>query len=528
MKEINMIVPFLMMISYIICVVVLSYRASFSKKAREKKINQSFEDYYTAGKSMPAVVVGLLTIVTFYSGTTFTGRVGFCYNYGFVAITSIVSCSMVGIIMYFLSEKIWPISKKYHLSTLSDFMELRYETKWIKLLIACTILSFNIIWLITEIKTLGMVVNVASNSKISIEVGSIIAFSVIMLYVITGGIRSVAAVDSFSAVLMLCGSLITVFYIAFHYYDGNIINIFAEVQKVAPEKIIFDTNGIYTEPYWISSIIMSAICMMVYPSNYMSICLAKDVKSVKKSALMASLSGIWLVVFVVFAYAALGLSDSGLLVSNPEESLLLMINNSGNALIMGLVTTFILAATLGTLDSTLISLSGIVSNDIFTNIKKIRAKEKCLGYYNYDEIKSTMEENGHNEVRLTRIIIFVLGIIAMILSQYETPLMVLMVNYATNGLVQIVPLVIGGLYWRKATAKGAAAALISGVSSYLLMEYLKVNIGGYFLSFPALLINTIVFIVVSKLTFNPQNHTEHHERILNDFFNKESIDIIKK
>ena len=238
MKEINMIVPFLMMISYIICVVVLSYRASFSKKAREKKINQSFEDYYTAGKSMPAVVVGLLTIVTFYSGTTFTGRVGFCYNYGFVAITSIVSCSMVGIIMYFLSEKIWPISKKYHLSTLSDFMELRYETKWIKLLIACTILSFNIIWLITEIKTLGMVVNVASNSKISIEVGSIIAFSVIMLYVITGGIRSVAAVDSFSAVLMLCGSLITVFYIAFHYYDGNIINIFAEVQKVAPEKII--------------------------------------------------------------------------------------------------------------------------------------------------------------------------------------------------------------------------------------------------------------------------------------------------
>ncbi|WP_300283596.1 sodium:solute symporter family protein [Peptacetobacter sp.] len=525
MKEINMFIPFLMMISYIICVVLLSYRASFSKKAKAEKVNQSFEDYYTAGKSMPAIIVGLLTIVTFYSGTTFTGRVGFCYNYGFVAITSIISCSMVGIIMYFLSEKIWPISKKYHLSTLSDFMELRYQTKWIKLLIACTILVFNIVWLITEIKTLGMIVNVASNTKISIEIGSIIAFSIIIFYVITGGVRSVAAVDSFSAILMLFGSVITVFYIAFHYYDGNIINIFSEVQKIAPEKIVFDTKGIFSGPYWISSIIMSGICMMVYPSNYMSICLAKDVKSVKKSALLASLSGIWLVVFVIFAYSALGLSNSDLVITNPEESLLLMINHSGNAFIMGLVTTFILAATLGTLDSTLISLSGIISNDIFINIKKIKSKEKCIGYYKYNDTKENIEKNGIKEVRLTRIIIFILGLIALILSQFEFPLMVIMVNYATNGLVQIVPLVVGGLYWKKATSKGAATALISGVSSYILMEYFKINIGGYFLSFPALLINIIVFIVVSKKTFDPNDKTEHNIRIMNDFFDTKNIDI---
>lgn len=518
MKEMNMIIPFVMMISYIICVVVLSYRASFSKKAREQKVNQNFEDYYTAGKSMPAIIVGLLTIVTFYSGTTFTGRVGFCYNYGFVSVTSIVSCSMVGIIMYFLSEKVWPISKKYHLSTLSDLMELRYQTKFIKLLIACTILSFNIIWLVTEIKTLGMIVNVASNDAITIELGSIIAFSVIMLYVITGGVRSVAAVDSFSAVLMLGGSIITVFYLAFHYYDGNILNIFAEVQKTMPEKIVFDVDGIYSAPYWISSVIMSGICMMVYPSNYMSICLAKDVKSVKKSALMASLSGIWLVVFVIFAYAALGVSTNGFAISNPEEALLMMINHSGNAFIMGLVTTFILAATLGTVDSTLISLSGIISNDVFTNIKKIRAKEKCIGSYNEDELKKSNSENGLKEVKLTRIIIFVLGMAGMILSQFQFPLMVLMVNYATNGLVQIVPLVIGGLYWKKATAEGASSALISGVLSYLLMEALKVDIGGYFLSFPALAINIVVFIVVSKLTFKSKDKNDQYKRIMDDFF----------
>ena len=37
----------------------------------------------------------------------------------------------------------------------------------------------------------------------------------------------------------------------------------------------------------------------VYPSNFMSICLAKDVREVKKSSLATSASGIWLSIYAL-------------------------------------------------------------------------------------------------------------------------------------------------------------------------------------------------------------------------------------
>ena len=181
-------IPFIMMLVYIAVVMVMAWYQGFSKMARERKKNQTFEDYMTAGKSRNAVIVFLITIVTFYSGTTFTGRVGFFYNFGVAGLGSVIVCSATGMVMFFLSEKVWPIAKKYRLSTLPDIMELRYQSRWVKFFVSLIIVCFNIIWLITEIRTLGLAVNLASGGAIATEIGSAIAFAIIILYVATGGV----------------------------------------------------------------------------------------------------------------------------------------------------------------------------------------------------------------------------------------------------------------------------------------------------------------------------------------------------
>ena len=155
-------IPFIIMLAYIAVVIWMAWYQGFSKKAIERKKNQTFEDYLTGGKSRNAVVVFLITCVTFYSGTTFTGRVGFFYNYGVAGLNSVVTCAATGMVMFFLSEKIWPLAKKYRLSTLPDIMELRYQSRWVKFCVSLIIVCFNIIWLITEIRTLGIAMNLAS------------------------------------------------------------------------------------------------------------------------------------------------------------------------------------------------------------------------------------------------------------------------------------------------------------------------------------------------------------------------------
>lgn len=523
-------IPLAMMGFYIVIVIFLSYRASFSAKIREKLKNQSFEEYYTAGKSMNGFIVGLVTVVTFYSGSTFTGKVGFTFSFGMIGLYSIVTCGATGIIMFFLSEKVWPLSKKYRLSTLSDLMELRYQSKLIKLVMALTIVCFNIIFLVTEIRTLGMITNVASGGAVSQTVGSLIAFLIIIGYVATGGVRSVAAVDSFSAVIMLCGSVISVFYLCFHFFDGSLSNIFTTVAAAMPERMVMETSAAYGNAYWISIVLMGTIVMLVYPSNYMGICLAKSVKQVKKSSIMTSLSGPWLIVYGILGYMALGVTvmDNGIdFGGKPEYALLHMTSATGNAFMLGLIVTFILAAALGTLDSTLISMSGLISNDVITNLRAMRAKEACIGALGDDA--KTLEErttkNAAKEVRQTRVLVLLLGAAGFYFSLHNFEFMVLLQNYATNGLCQIIPAALGGLYWKKATPQGAVTAIISGVGLYLLAEYLHLSCGGFFLGMPVLLINSLIFIAVSLAT-QKKFYAKHRARqgIFDDFFTRGKVD----
>lgn len=521
-------IPFVMMGLYIIVVGFLSYRTVLLAKIKRNNKTQNFEEFYTGNKSMPAIVVGLLTIVTFYSGTTFTGRVGFFYNYGVVGLTTLFSSAASGVIMFFLAEKIWPISKKYHCSTLSDMLEFRYQSRYVKMITALIIVSFNIIWLITEIKTLGIIVNIASGGLISTTVGSGIMFSIIITYVCTGGVRSVAAVDSFSSVLMLTGSVVAVVFIINRFYQGDISALFAASINEAPKLWTISNEGIYGYAYWFSSVIVSTIVMLVYPSNYMSICMGKSVKAVKKASLAAALSGPWLFIYGIIAAAAIGLTSSGIMIQNPEAALLEMISYSGSGLMLGIVTTTVLAASLGTLDSTLISLSGILSNDIYMNFWHIRNKSTCIGA-RPDGVpkKNTRKIKEGREVFITRSFILLLGGLAFLLSLKQLPLLVLLANYASNGLLQVVPAVVGGMYWKKATPTAAVISMISGTSCYLFLETIKRVIyagspdfmGGFFLGIPSLLFGTVVFIIAAKLTCkNCYQDMKKYENVFQAFF----------
>ena len=512
-----MVIPLLMIGLYMCVVAYLSYHTAASQRKKE----QTFEEFYTAGKSMNGFVIALITIVTFYSGTTFTGRVGFFYNYGVVSLSTVFSCSTVGVIMFFLSEKIWPISKKYRLSTLSDMLELRYQSKGIKTITAVTIVCFNIVWLITEIRTLGMALNLASFGVLPVYVGSIIGFSVIILYVTTGGIRSVASVDSFSALTMLIGSVVVLAYLVGHFFKGSFFDMVQLGASSRPDLMTIDPQNEFNMTYWVSNVFLSTITMLVYPSNYMTICLAKDVRSIKKSSIATAFSGPWLSIYGVIGIAALAFTAKGYTIHNPENALFDMLAESGNVLMIGITTTFIFAASLGTLDSTLISLSGLLANDVIINAGRIRKKDACIGANGDNEraIEERVRRNGRREIFVTRVIVVVLGVTALLLSMKKLPLLVLLTNYATNAIAQIVPAVLGGLYWKKATVYGAAASIISGVVSYLVMDALKINFFGFMLGIPALIINVIVFVSVSLLTYREGFwQGESRQAVYRDFF----------
>lgn len=111
---------------------------------------------------------------------------------------------------------------------------------------------------------------------------------------------------------------------------------------------------------------------------------------------------------------------------------------------------------------------------------------------------------GTNEAKLrikTRLLTGSLGVLALILALKPLDVIAWINMFAFGGLelAFLLPL-IGGLFWRGATAGGALASVLGSIAVYLTVSILKIPVGGYHAIVPGMITAMVLFVAVSKLT----------------------------
>ncbi len=367
-------IPIIIIALYFITLIFLTLRTPKSNK------NTSFEDFYTGSKSMGAIVVGLVMLVTYYSGSTWTGWTGFTAQVGVFGAYCIPYSVFSGIAMCLLAAKIWPLGKRFKLATLADIYELRYRSKGLKILTGALGAILNITWITMELVTIGYIINVATGGTVPKEIGSLIGVVFMTAYTLWGGVRSVSSVNTFQSVLMVVGAIGVIMYAVYSTY-GSVTNMFELALSIRPET--FTVDGAYNLRQWFSFIFLCSIGVLCYPSLYMKFYLGKNTNEIKKSAIFNVAGALWSVLIILGGFAIIGYETVTQisLSANVEEGLLLILQNSGNAFIFGLALVFILAGTMGTVDGTLLAISGIFSSDIIQGFKRIKRKGPLIGFF---------------------------------------------------------------------------------------------------------------------------------------------------
>jgi len=103
---------------------------------------------------------------------------------------------------------------------------------------------------------------------------------------------------------------------------------------------------------------------------------------------------------------------------------------------------------------------------------------------------------------ISRGLVFVVTFLALLLAVVAHTLIALVLLAAYNFIAQLVPgILIGGLFWRRATRDGVIAGLVIGwaLTVYFLLNGISA-IDGMNSGFVALVANTIVFFLVSLIT----------------------------
>ncbi|MCI6180420.1 MAG: sodium/proline symporter PutP [Treponema porcinum] len=154
------------------------------------------------------------------------------------------------------------------------------------------------------------------------------------------------------------------------------------------------------------------------------------------------------------------------------------------AFIAGLFLCAILAASMSTADSQLLSASSAVSLDIYKGLINKDADEKTV-------------------MNVSRITVLVIAAIAFVLSLNPSSSIFGLVSYAWAGFGSTFgPLVILALFWRGMTNKGAIAGLIAGGVTVVLWHNLKGGIFNVYEILPGFIACLVFAVAVSLLDRN--------------------------
>ena len=175
---------------------------------RSMRRAKTAEDYMIAGRTMPIWVYVLATTAITFSGWVFIGHPGLLYlsgfQYGYAALSAIV-IPFAGLL--FLKRQ-WLLGKRFGYVTPGEMFGDYFRSNRIRLLVLIIALFFSIPYVGIQLRASGFLFQVLTNGAISINAGMVLLAAIVVLYVVSGGLRAVAYVNSLQAILIALGILL--------------------------------------------------------------------------------------------------------------------------------------------------------------------------------------------------------------------------------------------------------------------------------------------------------------------------------
>lgn len=481
---------------YAILIVSVGLWVSRTKKGTEK----TTEDYFLAGKSLPWWAIGASLIAANISAEQIIGMSGSGFKVG-LAIASyewMAAITLIIVAKYFL-----PIFIKQGLYTIPEFVEKRFNTNlktilavfWIALFIFVNLTSV----LFLGAKALDTIMGDASGDMIIWFIIGLAFFAA--AYSIWGGLSAVAWTDVIQVILLVIGGIITTIIALNHVTpDGGVGKGLAHIYDVAGDKfhmILKKDNPQFLNLPGIAVLIggMWIANLYYWGFNQYIIQRALAAKSLREAQrglafaaflkliipLIVVIPGI--IAFVMYTQDTEGAGSifSSTAGANNDHAYPWLIGKFVPAGLKGLVVAALAAAIVSSLASMLNSTATIFTMDIYKPYIGKKATNKQL------------VNVGRSTVFVALIIA---GFIAPTLGSFEQ-----MFNYIQEytGVVSpgILAVFLMGLFWKKASTKGAIVGVLTSIPVALALKFLPIEMAFLDQMMYTCIITIIVIIGVS-------------------------------
>ena len=337
---------------------------------RLKRKEDSLSDFYLAGRGMGFFVLFLTLYATQYSGNTIVGYAGKAYREGYTVLVSVTfMMSVIGGYLLF-APKLYRLSRKLNFITIGDYIQHRYNSR-VLTVFAVTLLILALgNFILTNLKAMGHIVEASTGGTIPFVYGVVTLSLIMVIYETLGGLRSVAWTDVIQGVILLFGCALI--FIAIEYQYGGLTSTAEYIMTKHPEA--WAPPSWEEKRLWLSTLLIVLFGISIYPQAIQRIYSAKDERTLKRSfqfmVFMPLVTTFFIVVIGIVGSAQIpGLDRDG-----SEEITLILLsdiakNVAGIEFVIILFITAAVAAIMSTIDSALLAISSLFTQDLYRLIK---------------------------------------------------------------------------------------------------------------------------------------------------------------
>jgi len=360
---------YLILTLYIAVVFLGSLKGRFSD-------DQTPESYFLANRNLGTLALFFTILATNFSAFYFLGFAGAGYRIGYVHfIMMSLGTGFAALSFFVLGTKIWSLGKQHGFITPAELIYHQTGSKWLSWIFAIVMLLFTFPYLALQIVGAGYILENITGGEVPYIWGATCLTIFTIVYVWIGGMKSVAKTDLKQGLLMIVLMILAVIVIVNSL--GGISKANQMVYDLKPELFSRVGNGNAFPPKkWFSLLIFWFFCIPMFPQIFSRFYIAKDMSSLRTSALMYGLIPLFISILPVVVGVLGHLSFPDLVGKETDQILPKMLELHAPKWFSGLVMTGALAAFMSTLDSQLLALSTIVTRDFVLPFKKNLSLER--------------------------------------------------------------------------------------------------------------------------------------------------------
>ncbi len=448
-------------------------------------------NYYTGKGSIGSLVLIMTYIASLMSTWVFFAGPGGYYRGGFTFYLSELSyIPLFPVVAYFVMNKVWMLNSEMGYTTPADVYDDRFRSPALRVVLAIVFLAASFPYVASVLVAGGRAAAVASGGIIEANTVIVVMTAIMLIYVILGGMRSVAWTDTFQGwtfIILLWAIIVGTLYIGF---GGSLTS--------AVTGVWINTNEWFSYPgpdYWVPYAarlgypLSCAIGWTIMLPHVFVRAAYSGQDLVSQRKLMGYVPVLQTLVWtgtMVIGLLAIALVPG---LDGEETELIIpflieqVISPVGPQLAIFLMIGFFVGAIavgMSTANSFLLVSGSIVSEDIIGKIFKIK-----LGY--------------DKKMLVARAVILVLGLGSMVLALHPPELIWTLIMFAIALVMPLFPVLVGAIYWKEATPTAAVAAVIVGVV-IVLITYFVWEIGWMWYGTFGMLASAILLVVLSYIT----------------------------